>query len=184
MSETTTGGTVEERAGDVAERMRSDAVERLRRRLLDPLALRGYFLARLPLALVAGLRMRELTAERCAVSVPYRWLTTNPFRSTYFAAQSMAAELSTGALAMLAARSAQAPVAMLIVDLRATFEKKADDTATFTCEDGAAAFAAVAETLRTGEGATATLETVGRLPDGAVVSRFWFTWSFKRRSES
>jgi hypothetical protein len=37
-------------------------------------------------------------------------------------------------------------------------------------------------TVRTGEPATARLETVGRSPDGTVVARFAFTWSFKRRS--
>ena len=54
---------------------------------------------------------------------------------------------------------------------------------TFTCEEGRKAFEAVAETVRTGEPATARLETVGRSPDGTVVARFAFTWSFKRRSK-
>ena len=116
MSQTTTGDM----------RLDTAALERARRRMLNPFAMRGYFLAKLPLALFAGLRIRELTREHCAVSVPYSWRTTNPFRSTYFAAQSMAAELSTGALALLAVESAPAPVAMLIVRLEAEFEKKGD----------------------------------------------------------
>ena len=33
-----------------------------------------------------------------------------------------------------------------------------------------------------GEPAKATVETVGRAPDGTVVARFQFTWSFKARS--
>lgn len=158
------------------------AAEKIRGRMLNPFLMRGYFLAKLPLALVAGLRVRELTAERCAASVPYGWRSTNPFRSTYFAALSMAAELSTGALAMMAVELAPQPVAMLITNMEASFEKKATALTTFTCEDGPKAFAAVAETVRTGEPATARLETVGRLPDGTVAARFVFTWSFKRRS--
>jgi hypothetical protein len=161
---------------------RHPAAERLRSRMLNPLLMRGFFLAKLPLALVAGLRVRELTPERCVATVPYGWRTTNPFRSTYFAAQSMAAELSTGALAMLAVETAPQPVAMLIVGLEAGFEKKATALTSFTCEDGSRIFAAVEETLRTGEPATARAETVGRMPDGTVVARFAFTWSFKRRS--
>lgn len=39
----------------------------------------------------------------------------------------------------------------------------------------------MAETVRTGEPATARLETVGRSPAGTVVARFAFIWSFKRR---
>lgn len=160
----------------------SPAVEKIRSRMLSPFLMRGYMLAKLPLALVAGLRVRELDRDRCVVTVPYGWRTTNPFRSTYFAALSMAAEMSTGAPAMMAAETAPQPVAMLIVGLEASFGKKATATAAFTCEDGGKAFAAVAETLRTGEAATARMETVGRMADGTEVARFTFTWSFKKRS--
>jgi hypothetical protein len=157
------------------------AVERIRKRMLNPLAMRAFFLARLPLALIAGLRVRTLTTERCAVSVPYGWRTTNPFRSTYFAAQAMAAELSTGALALMAAEAAPAPVATLIVGMSASFEKKATDTALFTCTGGDTLFDAVRRTVESGEPATAEVETVGRMPDGTVVARFTFVWSFKKR---
>jgi hypothetical protein len=157
-------------------------VERARADFLNPLKMRAFFLAKLPLALFAGLRVKSLSADRCEVVVPRGWRSTNPFKSTYFAAQTMAAELSTGALVMLATQSASAPVAMLITDMHATFEKKASADAVFTCEDGAKAFAAVAETLRTGEGVTAEMESVGRMADGTVVSRITFTWSVKKRS--
>jgi hypothetical protein len=164
-----------------ATRADDPAVERIRRRMLNPLAMRAFFLAKLPLALIAGLRVRSLTRDRCDVSVPYGWRTTNPFRSTYFAAQAMAAELSTGVLALMAAEAAPAPVATLIVGMTAGFEKKATATATFTCTDGSALFDAVRRAVETGEPAIAQVETVGRMPDGTVVSRFTFTWSFKRR---
>jgi hypothetical protein len=158
-------------------------IAKLAARLKNPFLFRGFLLAKLPLALVAGLRVRELDTERCVATVPYGWRTTNPFRSTYFAALAMAAEMSTGALAMLATELAAAPVALIIVNLEAGFEKKAQGLTTFTCEDGRKAFDAVAETVRTGEPATARLETVGRSPDGTVVARFAFVWSFKRRSK-
>jgi hypothetical protein len=159
------------------------AAEKLRRRLRNPWLMRLYMLAKVPLALIAGVRVRELDAERCVVTVPYGWRTTNPFRSMYFAAQSMAAEMTTGALSMVAVRSAPAPVAMLIVSLEASFGKKATALTTFLCEDGAQVSAAVAETVRTGEPATARMESVGRMPDGTEVARFAFTWSFKKRSQ-
>jgi hypothetical protein len=154
---------------------------RLVRGMTSPWKMRGYFLAKLPLALAAGVRLHELDRERCTTSVPFGWRTQNPFRSTYFAALSMAAELSTGALGMLATRLAAEPVAMLIVGLRASFEKKATSRTTFVCADGARAFGAVAATLASGEPATAEMEAVGSLADGTVVARFTFTWSFKVR---
>ena len=159
------------------------AVSKLASRMRNPWLLRGFMLAKLPLALFAGLRVRELTEDRCVVSVPYGWRSTNPFRSTYFAALGMAAEMSTGAPAMMAVETAPHPVAMLIVGLEASFEKKATATTAFVCEDGHKVFAAVAETVRTGEPVTVRMETVGRMPDNTLVARFVFTWSFKRRSQ-
>jgi hypothetical protein len=157
-------------------------LEKIRSQMLSPWTMRLFMLKGLPLGFIAGLRVRELDAAHCVTSVPYRWLTTNPFRSTYFAAQSMAAELSTGALGMLAVEAAPGKVAMLIVDLQASFGKKATNTAFFTCVDGAKIFEAVRQTCETGAPATATVETVGRMADGTEVSRFAFTWSFKKRA--
>lgn len=153
------------------------------RRMMNPWLMRAFMLAKLPLGLFAGLRVTALDAHRCQTTVPYNWRTTNPFRSTYFAAQSMAAELSTGALAQLATDLAAQPVAMLIIGLDATFGKKATALTTFTCESGDEIFAAVQRTLANGEPATAKVETVGRMADGTEVSRFHFTWSFKRRAQ-
>lgn len=156
--------------------------QKLIRQMTSPFLLRLFMLKSLPLAFIAGLRVNELDFRRCVVSVPYGWRTQNPFRSTYFAAQSMAAEMSTGALAMLAVRLAPVPVSMLIVGLEATFGKKATRRAYFTCEGGEELFAAVRRTLDTGEATSAKVETVGRMNDGTEVSRFSFTWSFKKKS--
>jgi len=162
---------------------RPGATAKLRRRMLNPFLMRGFFLAKLPLALFAGLRLRELNEERCVATVPYGWRSTNPFRSTYFAALSMAAELSTGALALAAVESAPRNVAMLITGLTASFEKKATGLTTFTCTDGPRVFEAVARTIATGEPVAVEMPTVGTSPDGTVVARFTFIWSFKVRSK-
>ena len=74
-------------------------------------------------AAFAGLRIDEFDAGKCAVSLPYGWRTQNPFRSIYFAAQCMAAELSTGALAMLAIQSSNESVSMLVTNMSASFGK-------------------------------------------------------------
>lgn len=157
-------------------------LEKLSARLRNPLIFRFYLLAKLPLGFVAGLRVKSLDETRCETTVPYGWRTQNPFKSTYFAAQSMAAELSTGAPAALATDLAPFSVAMLITGMDAQFGKKANRLTTFTCEDCDKIFAAVAETCDTGEPTEVTVTTVGRMPDGTEVSRFTFTWSFKKRS--
>jgi hypothetical protein len=172
---------IEPTTASVAPPARTGAFEKRRRQMLNPFLMRLYYLSKLPLAFVAGLRLRELDERHAVVTVPYGWRTTNPFRSTYFAALSMAAELSTGALAKLATDLAPRPVAMLIVNLTASFEKKATGVTTFTCEEGDKLAAAVARTVETGEPSAAEVATIGRAADGTVVARFTFTWSFKAR---
>lgn len=102
-------------------------VEKLRRQMTHGLLWRLFMLGKLPLGLFAGIRVKELDVARCVATVPYGWRSTNPFQSTYFAALAMAAELSTGALALMAARCAPRSVALLIVDLDARFEEGGGD---------------------------------------------------------
>ena len=131
---------------------------------------------------IAGLRIREIDKERCVTSVPFKWLTKNPFKSIYFAVQSMAAELSTATACLLAVQGQRPSVAFIIIDLKATFIKKATDRVYFTCEDTHKAFDAVQKCTESGKATEATFRTIGRMKDGTIVSEFEFTWSFKQRS--
>ncbi len=156
------------------------------RKLLERLnrgwVFRLFLLAKMPIAWVAGLRLVDIDGKQCRASMPYWWLSQNPFRSTYFATQAMAAELSTGALAMVAIEGAQPSLSMLVTGMQATYGKKATRKATFTCSEGHLIHEAVRKAIASGEGQEVTVETIGVLPDGTEVSRFRFTWSFKVRS--
>ena len=157
------------------------ATEKARRRVTNPWLLRAFMFAKLPLALFAGLRVKTLDRRVCEVTIPYGWVTTNPFRSTYFAALSMAAEMSTGALGLALVETGPEPVSFLIVGMDAKFTKKAADLTTFRCEDGEKFVEAYLKTLATGESVKVISETVGRNVAGDEVARFTFTWSFKRK---
>ncbi|RLD49247.1 MAG: thioesterase, partial [Bacteroidetes bacterium] len=76
--------------------------------------MRIFFLKHLPMAFFAGLKITEINREKASVTVPYKYLNKNPFRSVYFAVLSMAAELSTGILAMAAISDFSVPVSMLV----------------------------------------------------------------------
>lgn len=141
-----------------------------------------YLMTSLPMGWLAGLRIRELTSEKSITSVPFKWLNKNPFKSTYFAVQSMAAELSTASGCLLAIEGKKPSVAFIIVDMKASFLKKAIDRVYFTCNDCQNAFEAVEKCIQSGEAQTASFKTTGRMKDGTVVSEFEFTWSFKQRS--
>src|SRR5688500_14012695 len=86
---------------------------------------RLFLLKSLPAAWFSGLKIEAVDEQHCTVSVPFKWFTQNPFRSTYFACLSMAAEMSTGALAMANVYGRRPGVSMLIVGLEASFGKKA-----------------------------------------------------------
>ena len=61
-----------------------------------PFKFKLYMLSKLPSAFFSGVRVVHADEYACAVKVPYKWFSQNPFRSTYFACLSMAAEMSTG----------------------------------------------------------------------------------------
>ena len=117
--------------------------ERARRQVLGSFPVALWMWKTLPLAAFAGLRVVRLDAQACSVSLPGGWRTQNPFRSTYFAAQAMAAEMSTGAPALVLLEDAPASVAMLVVGLRVTYTKKLVGEGLFTFEDVAGMRAAV-----------------------------------------
>ena len=157
---------------------RSEAV---RRRLLRPWNFRLYLWARLPLAACAGLSLRRLDETACTVTLPGGWRTQNPFRSMYFAAQAMAAEMSTGAPAMMLAEGASASVSMLVREVRGVFTRRIVGEAEFTFEDLAGMRATVDRAVATGESESFVARSVGRADDGIPASEFEITWSFKRR---
>ncbi len=138
--------------------------------------------AKLPLAAFAGLRVTRLDAGGAEVTLPAGWKTQNPFRSTYFAAQAMAAEMSTGAPAVLYIEESGERISSLVVGLTAKFTKKATAQVTFTFSGGEEMRRAIEQAARSGEGVPFTAQSVGRVPDGTVVAEFSIDWSFKRKS--
>ena len=49
---------------------------------------------KLPSAWWSGVRLHEITVEKCVVSVRHRWINQNPFKSMFWAVQGMAAEMT------------------------------------------------------------------------------------------
>src|SRR5512134_2694128 len=115
-----------------------EGVEATRRRLQKPWTFRLYLWTHLPLAACAGLRLVQNDHEACTVALPGGWRTQNPFRSTYFAAQAMAAEMSTGAPAMALASGAPGSVSLLVREVRGVFTKKIVGESKFTFSQVAA----------------------------------------------
>lgn len=144
----------------------------------------GLFLFnKLPSAWLCGVRPKSISEAGCSVVVPYKWLSQNPFRSTYFACQAMAAEMSTGLLAMGHLYNRKPAVSMLVVEIKGEFFKKATNQTIFTCTDGIAIQEAIEKAVESGEGTAIVAVSEGRNNSGELVSRFSITWSFKAKRQ-
>ena len=149
-----------------------------------PFKFRMYLLYKLPAAFFSGIKVKGCTQEKCITSVPYKWLTQNPFKSTYFASLAMAAEMSTGALALSNTYKKEPAISMLVTKMEANYFKKATGITFFTCEEGLQIANAVNEASSSGEGKTITVKSIGKNKNGELVAEFLFTWSFKSKAKS
>ena len=157
------------------------AARKVRQQVMSGLPATLYMWRMLPLAAFAGLRVVRLDDHACSVRLPGGWRTRNPFASTYFAAQAMAAEMSTGAPALVLREDAPRPVSMLVLAVHATYAKRLTGEGTFTCEDVAAIRSAVERAAASDDPQVISARSVGRNATGEIVAEFTIEWSFKRR---
>jgi hypothetical protein len=142
----------------------------------------GFFMfLKLPSAFFSGVRLRRIDEHHAIVSVPYKWFSQNPFKSTYFACQAMAAEMSTGVLALGHIYQRRPGVSMLVTALQANYFKKAAERVYFTCDMGIEMRDAIEKAIATGQGQTIEAISIGRTASGELISQFHITWSFKAK---
>jgi hypothetical protein len=149
----------------------------------NPLKFRLFLLQKLPSAFFSGLRITAIDEEKSVVSVPYRWFTRNPFRSTYFACLGMAAEMSTGVLAMAHTHKREPSISMLVVKMEASFYKKATNKSRFICDEGIKIRETIERAVTSSLGETVTVKATGWSENEEKIAEFFITWSFKARSK-
>ena len=142
---------------------------------------RLYLLKVLPMAFLAGIRVKEFSPECSKLTIKFSWLTQNPFRSIYFACLAMAAEISTGLLVMNGIYKSSPAVSMLVIKNQSVFLKKAVGKITFTCNEGAEITRAIEATKKSTEGVVVEVRSVGIDEAGDTVAEFIFTWSLKAK---
>ncbi len=147
----------------------------------NPISFTFFLLQKLPAAFFVGLKVHELTTTICVIKVRYSWFSKNPFKSMYFAAQAMAAEMSTGLLAFGQLYKRSPKVSMLVIRMEVNYMKKGTGMLYFTCEDGQAIQHCIQKAIETKEGQTLVCKSTGKNEEGEVVAEFFFTWSFKSK---
>jgi hypothetical protein len=146
-----------------------------------PLKSRLFLFTKLPSAFFSGVRIKDFDEAKCMVTVPYKWFSQNPFHSTYFACLAMAAEMSTGVLALMNVYGRKPSVSMLVTKLEAEYFKKAVGLTTFTCVDGMAIQEAIEKAINNSDAQTIIAESVGTNEKGEMVAKFLIGWSFKAK---
>lgn len=160
----------------------TERTESFLRLLNNPFKFRIFLFFKLPSAFFSGLRIKEIDGSHSVVTVPYKWFTKNPFRSTYFACLGMAAEMSSGVMALAHSYKHDPPLSMLVVKLEANYFKKATGLTRFLCSDGAQIQNAIQLAISSGEGQQCRVRSVGLNEAGEEIAEFIITWSFKVRS--
>lgn len=93
----------------------------------------------------------------------------------------MAAEMSTGILAMANVSKQSPKLSMLVIGVEGKFYKKAADVTRFICKEGEHIKHTVEAAINTSEGQTIRAQSSGYNKQNELVSEFWITWSFKVR---
>lgn len=149
-----------------------------------PLKFRLFLLKNLPAAYFSGVKVRSASETEARVSIPFKWFTRNPFRSTYFACLSMAAEMSTGLLAMAHLHKRNPPVSLLVTAVRGSFHKKATGLVIFVCDEGDRIREVIERAVETGEPQTIEVRSNGYTEKDELAAVFTITWSFKVKQKS
>jgi hypothetical protein len=151
--------------------------------LRSPIKFKLFLLKQLPAAYFSGVRLKSVNVNESSVTIHYKWFTRNPFRSTYFACLSMAAEMSTGLLAMGNVYGRNPKVSLLVTAVEGNFLKRAVARTTFRCEEGMAIREAVERAVGLNVPQTIRVLSTGYNEGGEVVATFFITWSFRQKAE-
>lgn len=157
---------------------------KLQKQMLNPFTFGLFKIFKVPMAYLAGIRLRELNENQTTTTVRYKYLNKNPFNSMYFAVLAMTAELSTGALALFSIAKHKESIAVIVVGSKAKFIKKAVGKITFKCKNGLDFSEQIQNCINTKESVTVKAESIGYNENNEIVCEYEFEWSFKVRSKS
>jgi len=141
-----------------------------------------YLLFQLPSAFFCGVRLKYLDSSKAIVSIKHSWFNKNPYKSIFWAAQGMAAELTTGSLLKNNINESGLNVSMLVIKNKSFFYKKATGKIIFECNQGKELQDLFKSLNKDNDKGVIELKSVGFDSNHVKVSEFSFTWSLKVRA--
>lgn len=146
-----------------------------------------WFIGWFKILLIGLLRPRvvSLDTEKVVVRVPLNRITKNHFKSMYFGALSIGADLAGGFMAFYFARITDTPVSLVFSHVNGSFHRRPDRAVLFVCENGQQILDMLDEAVTSGERITRPVTVRAYLEDrepGAdPVATFELGLSLKKR---
>jgi hypothetical protein len=159
----------------------SKNTNRIRKLAVKSFYFRSYLFWNLPMGFLSGMKIKKLDGDQCIVSVPFKWLNKNPFKSTFWAVLGMAGEMSTAALILQYTYKQKPSFSTLPLKLEADFNKKAIGITSFICNDGKMVKEKLMEAIETKIPVVIKASSQGIDENSNVICEFNFTWSVKAR---
>ena len=156
-------------------------IKSFQQKVLTPIFFKLFLIFKLPLAFVAGVKLKSLDHLHSKVQLKYSYLNKNPFKSIYFAALSMAGELASGILAASFTYNNIPRISMLVIGVKIEFSKKAVGVINFTCNQGKEIQDCINKCIITKEGQSIDITTTATDQEGDIVAIFNIRWSFKSK---
>ena len=161
--------------------MNTENKKLFQQKMLNPIFFKLFLILKLPLAFLAGVKLKFLNDTQTTVQLKYNCLNKNPFKSIYFAALSMAAELASGILAASFIYKNKPAISMLVLGVNIDFSKKAVGLIDFNCRQGKEIQDCINKSIKAKAGQSIIVTTTATDEQGDIVATFNIAWSFKAK---
>ena len=142
-----------------------------------------FLLTKLPAAYFCGARLKSINSNECNVKITLNWFNKNPYRSMFWAAQGMAAELTTALMLTDKINKSGYDISMLLISSKSNYYKKATGTIVFNCSEGNNMDEMMNKLISSNIPQTIILSSRGVNQNKVKVSEFIFEWSLKIREK-
>ncbi len=142
-----------------------------------------FLLTKLPAAYFCGARLKSINSNECSVKITHNWFNQNPYKSMFWAAQGMAAELTTALMLTDKINKSGYDISMLLISSKSNYYKKATGTIVFNCSEGNNMDEMMNKLISSNTPQTITLSSKGINQNKVTVSKFIFEWSLKIREK-
>ena len=146
-----------------------------------PASINKFILFKIPIAWIAGIRVTEISNEKCIIMLRHKWINQNPFRSIYFGVLVMAGELSTGIPLFREVQKSGGQISMLVIRHESFFYKKATGKIKFIFDETHLIKKHLQTAIESKQPVTFELIARAYNEEDTEIGKFVYEWSVKAK---